>query len=140
MRVFTAQYQTAPIHLASLDFAEDAVDRKIEAIELVELFEYLGFRRQHRADVVAAFQVRAHLVLSHQVEQVRHRHGEDVGVAIDRQRQDAMASGEMLRQQGNGFRIGDRLRQFDAGLAGVVRQHVAQHGFADEAQADELAP
>jgi hypothetical protein len=33
-----------------------------------------------------------------------------MAVVIDRERQDVVAAGEMLRRQGDGFRIGDRRR------------------------------
>ena len=107
--VLAPELQAAPVHLASLDFAEDAIDREIEAIEIVELFEYLGFRSQYRTDFVAAFQVRAYLILGDQVENIRNRYGEDERVVIHRQGQDEVSPGEVFGQEGDGLRIGNRL-------------------------------
>ena len=87
------------IDLAGLDFAQDAVEREFEAVELVDAFEQLRLARQQGVDFELATERGFQLIERDDVEHVGGRQRQHVTRGVVGDRQQMMAAGEFLGHQ-----------------------------------------
>jgi hypothetical protein len=127
------------IDLAGFDFAQDAVERKVEAVELVDAFQQLRFARQQGVDFELAAERGFQLVERDDVEHVGGRQRQHVARRIVRNRQQMMAARELLGHQMQRFGVGHHLGEVDALAAECVGELVAQHRLGHEAERHQLA-
>ena len=127
------------IDLAGLDLAQDAVEREVEAVELVDAFEQLRFGRQQGIDFDLAAERGFQLVECDDVEHVGGRQRQHVARGVVGDRQQMMAAREFLRHQLQRLGVGHHLGKVDALAAERVGELVAQHGLGDETERDQLA-
>ncbi len=121
------------IDFAGFDFAQDAVEREVEAVELVDAFQQLRFGRQQGVDFELAAERGAQLVERDDVEHVGGRQRQHVARGVMRDRQQVVAAGEFLGHQLQRLGVGHHLGEIDALAAERVGELVAQHRLGHEA-------
>jgi hypothetical protein len=122
-----------------LDLAEDAVDRQLVAVELVDVFRELRLGREQRAHLDVRRERRAELVDHDDVEHLGDRDDERARVRVECDRQQVIAPREFLRDELQGLGVDHDLREVDGLLADRAGHDVADHAFGDEAQPHEQA-
>ena len=105
LRVFVAaRLQTVVVDFAGLDFLQDAVDRQLVAVELVDVVLELGFGGELRLDLDLRAEHRAQLVHRDDVEDFGRRDRQHLVVGMESDRQYAVAAREFLRHQAAALR------------------------------------
>ena len=119
------------LDLAQAEAIADVVNSKTE--------EELRFAGELRLDFDRRTEGRPQLVQRDDVEDFRRRDAELALLAVVRNRQQPVAARKILRNELQGFRIGDDLREIDRFLADRSRHDVANRGFGDEPEPHQLA-
>src|SRR5947208_15813616 len=126
--------QALVIDLASLDLVQDAVDRKIVAVVLVDSPADFALAREPRLQRELPAQLRTHLVQRHDVVRVGNRDDELACLAVERDREDGVSLGEFARHELQRHRVDNDLREVHALQAELFGQGVAQRRLGHEAQ------
>ncbi|MBV6475117.1 MAG: hypothetical protein MOGDAGHF_00629 [Rhodocyclaceae bacterium] len=129
--------EAAPVDLAGLDLVQDAVDRQLVAIVLIDGAGDLRLAGQHRVDLQIVVGQCAQLVQRDDVVHVGDGHRHAVPGAVVVEWQQAVALGEFLRHQAQRAGVDDGAGEVDAFLAEAFAERVAQRRLGDEAQADQ---
>ena len=129
--------ETFVVDLAGLDLAQNAVDGEFEAVELVDGFLDLRLAGHQRLDLDVAAEQCGDLIECDDVEGIRHREREAVGVGVVGQWQDAEAARHVLGDQPNRLGVHHDLLQLRLLLAERAAEHVEDDGLGREAQAHE---
>ncbi len=125
------------IDFARFDLVQDAVDRQLEAIVLVDGALDVGIAHQQRRDGDALDQHGADLVQRHDVVGVRHRQDQVVAVPLIDDGKYAVALGHFLGDQLQCDGVHHQAVQVRALLVEVFRQRFAHRVLGDEAQRDQ---
>ena len=135
-----ARLQALVVDLAGLDLLQDAVDRQLVAVELVDVVLELGFGRELCLDLDLRAEHRAQLVHRDDVEDLASWRPSGPARRVEGDRQDAVAAREILRHELQRLGIGDDLGKVDRLLADRARHDVADGGLGNEAEAHQQAP
>ena len=134
-----ARLQALVVDLAGFDLAQDAVDRQLVAVELVDVVLELRLAGEHGLDLDLLPEGRAQLVQRHHVEHLGDGDRQDLLLRVERDGQHAVAAREVLRDQLDRIPIDHDLRQVDALLADGPGHDVPDHRLGDEAHAHQQA-
>jgi hypothetical protein len=140
LRVLVAFGEGGVVDLAGLDLAQDAVDREFVAVVVLDRPLDLGLAGEPQLDLELAIQVGAQLVHRDDVVGVGEGDDEFLVLAVDRDREDAVAPRHVARQQLERRRIDDDVREVDRLHAEFLGQGVAQRRLGDEAELHQQAP
>jgi hypothetical protein len=140
LRILVALGEGGVVDLAGLDLAQDAVDRELVAVVVLDRALDLGLAGQAQLHLVLAVQVGAQLVDRDDVVGVGQRHDELLVLPIDRDREDAVAPRHLARQELERGGIDDDVRQVHRLHAELLGQRVAQRRLGDEAELHQQAP
>ena len=135
-----AGLETLPVELAGLDLPQDAVDRQLEAVELIDEVLELGFPGEHGAQLHVRWQRGAQLVHRHHVEHLGGGDCEHALVGLEGDRQHPLAPGEFLRHELERVGVDHDLREVDGLLADSARHEIADHRLGDESQTHQQPP
>ena len=109
--------EAGEVDFARLDLAQDAVDRQLVAVMLVDGAGDFGLAGEARLDVDVVAELRAHLVECDDVVHVGQREHETTRRRVPGDRQQPVAHRQRPRDQRQRKRVDDRLRQIDAALS-----------------------
>ena len=126
--------QALIVDLAGLDLMQDAVDRKIVAVVLVDRPADFALAREPHLQRKLAAQLRPHLVQRHDVVRVGNRDDELARLAVERDREDGVPLGELARHELQRHRVDHDLREVHALQAELLGQGIAQRRLGHEAQ------
>ena len=129
--------QALVIDLAGLDLVQDAVDRKIVAVVLVDGPADLALAGEPDLQRKLPAQLRPHLVQRHDVVRVGDGDDELACLAVERDREDGVSFGEFAGHELQRHRVDDDLREVHALQAELFGQGVAQRRLGHEAQVHE---
>jgi len=116
---------------------QNAVDRKFEAVILVDRPYDLGFARQHRVDGDILAQHGADLVERDDVVGVGHRQHQGALLLVEFEREDAVTLGDVLGDQLERGGVHHHAGKVRALLLEVLAQRLAHRRLGDEAEGDE---
>jgi hypothetical protein len=116
---------------------QDAVDRQLVAVILVDGAGDFRFAGYQRLDCQIRVDQRAQLVQGDDVVRIGDGDGETL-LALDiTEGEQQVALGELARDQAQGFRVDDGIGEVDRPVAEGFAQGVAQRGFGEEAEGDQ---
>jgi hypothetical protein len=136
----SGRLQAAKIDLAGFDFVQDAVDRQLMTIVLVDRAIDLGLAGEQSVDLDFVAGQATNPVQGNDVVDVGngHRQAQVFGIVVERQHM--VALGEVARDELQRRGIDNRIRQIDALFAEAFRERVAQRRLGDEAERDQELP
>ncbi len=132
-----AGLQAVEVQFAGFNLTQNAVDRELKAVDLLDDADNLRLAAQHCLNGDVAAVQGADLVERHDVEGVSHRQGKVPGLRIVGQRQDGVAPGQILRHDANGSGVDDRVCKIHTALANVLTEYITHQRIGDKAQLDQ---
>ena len=134
LRVLVALGDGGVVDLAGLDLLQDAVDRELVAVVVLDRALDLGLARQAQLDLELALEVRAQLVDRDDVVGVGER-DDELASAGGRAPPGTCGCAAPCRAAAlERRRVDDDAREVDRLQAELLGQRVAQRGFGDEAE------
>ena len=127
----------AEIDFAGFDLVQDAVDRQLVPVSLVDCAVDLGFAGEQRIDLDRFGRPAANLVERDEVIDVGERERQSATLIVVGERQQVVAFGQRVRHQRQRRRVNDGVGQVDALLAQAFGERVAQRRLGDETKRNE---
>src|SRR6267143_1841770 len=128
------------VDLAGLDLFQDAVDRELVPVVMLDGALDLGVAGEAQLDLELALQVRAQLVDRDDVVGVGERDDELFLLAVERDGKDAVAPRQVTRQRLERRRVDDDASQVYRLQPELFRQRIAQCRLGHEAELHQQAP
>jgi hypothetical protein len=125
LRILVFLGERGVVDLAGLDLAQDAVDRELVSVVMLDRPLDLGIAREAQLHFQLTLEVSAQLVHGHNVVGVGERHDEFLLLAVDRHGEDAVAARHVARQQLERCGIHNDVREIHRLHAELLGQCVA---------------
>ena len=132
--------QALVINLAGFNFTQNAINRKLIAVKLVDVLLQLRFRCQYRPKLDLATQHGTQLIQRYHIEQVSHGNHHGAGCFFKSNRQQMITAGKILRHHLQCINIGNHGRQIDTFRTNRTGEGIAHHRLGNKTQTHELTP
>ncbi len=129
--------QALVVDFARLDLVQDAVDREVVTVVLVDGTDDFALAREPGLERKLTPQLGPHLVEGDNVVGVGQRDDELARIAVERHRKDIVALGEVARHELEGHRVDHDLREVHALQPELLGERVAQRRLGHETEIDE---
>ena len=129
--------QAAKIDLAGFDLVQDAVDRELVTVGLVDGTVDLGFTGEQRVNLDVVGRQAADAVECDDIVDIGDGDRQSLLVGVIVKRQKVVALGQFARDQRQCRRVDDDVGEVDALLAETFRQRITQGGFGNEPQRNQ---